>query len=134
MDSDRSGYVAVNGLQMYYELYGRGRPLVLLHGGLHTFDFTFGAVLPSLAAQFQVVGVELQGHGHTPDIDRVPATATLADDVAALLDHLELPQVDLFGFSLGGLVGLDFAMRHPDRLDNLIAASVHYRADGYYPE
>lgn len=127
-------YAPVNGLQMYYEVHGSGRPVVLLHGGLLTIDFSFGALLPSLAATRQAIAVELQGHGHTADTDRELALEHLADDIVALLDHLGIGQADLFGFSLGGMVALQVAMLHPERVDRLVLASTHYRADGYHPE
>src|SRR5690349_21922454 len=97
-------YASVNGLQLYYETHGSGRPLVLLHGGLMTIDLNFGALLEPLAARRQVVAVELQGHGHTPDRDGPMTMEAQADDVVALLDHLGIADADLFGFSLGGLV------------------------------
>src|SRR3954452_25339112 len=97
-------YAPVNGLQLYYETQGSGRPLVLLHGGLMTIDLNFGPVLEPLAASRQVIGIELQGHGHTADTDRPMTIEGLASDVVALLDHLGIPEADLYGFSLGGLV------------------------------
>jgi len=126
--------VQVNGLNMYYEVHGTGRPLVLLHGGLHTIDLSFGALLPALARDRQVIAVELQGHGRTADTDREITFQHLADDVAGLLDHLSIDRADLFGFSLGGLVALQFALRHPARADHLILAAVHFRADGYHDD
>jgi pimeloyl-ACP methyl ester carboxylesterase len=127
-------YAPVNGLKMYYEVHGTGRPVVLLHGGLHTLELSFGPMLPDLAAGRQAIGVELQGHGHTADIDRPMSLASLADDVVALLDELGLDRADLFGFSLGGLVALQVATSRPERVDRLVLASTHYRADGYYDE
>lgn len=127
-------YAPVNGLQMYYEVHGSGRPVVLLHGGLLTIDLSFGAMLPALAATRQAIGVELQGHGRTADTDREYALEHLADDIAALLDHLGIERADLFGFSLGGMVALQVAMRRPERVDRLLLAATHYRPDGYHPE
>ncbi|MFH9425552.1 alpha/beta fold hydrolase [Streptomyces sp. NPDC017529] len=129
-----AGYARVNGLNLYYEVHGTGRPLVLLHGGMLTIDLTFGGILPALAATRQVVAVELQGHGHTGDIDREPALSYLADDVAGLLDHLGIDRADVFGFSLGGLTALQLAVARPARVDRLVLASTHYRPDGYHPE
>jgi pimeloyl-ACP methyl ester carboxylesterase len=97
-------YAPVNGLNLYYETYGSGRPLVLLHGGLLTIELSFGPLLEPLAERRQVIAVELQGHGHTADIDRPMTIEALADDVVGLLDHLGIAEADLFGFSLGGLV------------------------------
>ena len=107
------GYAPVNGLRMYYEVHGTGRPLVLLHGGLLTVDLAFGAILPDLAADRQVIAPELQGHGRTADIDRDIDLRYLAGDVAALLDHLGVGQADVLGFSLGGGVALQLALDHP---------------------
>src|SRR5580658_9884926 len=98
-------YAPVNGLQLYYEVRGSGRPLVLLHGGLMTIDLNFGPLLEPLAASRQVIAVELQGHGHTADTARPMTIEALADDVVALLDLLGIAEADLFGFSLGGRVG-----------------------------
>lgn len=127
-------HAAVNGLQMYYEVHGEGRPLVLLHGGLHTFGLTFGAMLPRLATGRQVIGVELQGHGHTADTDRPLTVPGLAGDVVALLDKLGLERADVFGFSLGGLVTLQLAIAYPDRLNRAVPASAHFRPEGYHEE
>ncbi|MGI5125685.1 alpha/beta fold hydrolase [Pseudonocardia sp. CA-107938] len=132
-DISTAGYANVNGLRMYYEVHGSGgTPLVLLHGGVMTIDTTFGAVLPELAANRQVIAVELQAHGHTADIDRAITLDGLAADVVALLDELGIEQVDLFGFSLGGLTALRVAMLHPDRVRRLVAAATHFRSSGYH--
>ena len=102
-------YAAVNGLKMYYEIHGTGRPLVLLHGA-----FGLATVYPTLAKNRQVIAVELQGHGHTADIDRPLTFENMADDVAALLKHLKIEQADFFGYSMGGNVALAVAIRHPN--------------------
>ena len=122
-------YAPVNGLQLYYETHGDGRPLVLLHGGLMTVGLNFGSLLKPLAAHRQVIAVELQGHGHTADTGRAMSIEALAADVTALLDQLGLQQADVFGFSLGGLVGWAMALGTPSRVGRLIAAS----ADPYRP-
>jgi pimeloyl-ACP methyl ester carboxylesterase len=122
----------VNGLQLYYEEHGSGPPLVLLHGGLHTIDLSFGAMIPLLAESHRVIAVELQGHGRTADIDRVPTYPNLADDVAALLGHLGVERADVIGFSLGGLVAIELGLRHPTRVGRLVLASVHFRPGGYH--
>ena len=116
-------YAQVNGLQLYYEVHGSGRPIVLLHGGLLTIDLNFGPLLEPLAASRQVIAVELQGHGHTADADREMTIEALAGDVIALLDHLGIAETDLFGFSLGGLVAYAVALGAPARVGKLIAAS-----------
>jgi len=126
-------YAAINGLRLYYEVHGGGRPLVLLHGGLLTFDRTFGPVLPDLAKSHQVIGIELQGHGHTADSGREMTLENLAADVAALLSHLGIGQADFFGFSLGGMVALELATRYPDRAGRLVLGSIPSRLDGYHP-
>jgi pimeloyl-ACP methyl ester carboxylesterase len=122
-------YAPVNGMQLYYETYGSGRPLVLLHGGLMTIELTFGPLLEPLAASRRVVAVELQGHGHTADTDRPMTIDALAGDVVALLDHLGIAEADLFGFSLGGLVAYAVALAAPTRVGKLIVAS----ADAHRP-
>jgi pimeloyl-ACP methyl ester carboxylesterase len=127
-------YAHVNGLDIYYELHGDGRPLVLLHGGLLTIELTFARMLPQLAKERQVVAIELQGHGRTADVEREFTLEHLADDVAGVLDELGIERADFFGFSLGGLVALAVAMRHPERTGRVAAAAVHFRADGYHPE
>ena len=132
-----SGYAPVNGLQMYYEVHGSSgsrRPLVLLHGGLMSIDRSFGAVLPELAVARQVIATELQGHGRTADIERGIDLGFLASDVAALLDHLEVGQADVLGFSLGGGVAVQLAVDHPDRVGRLIPASAGYASDGFHRE
>src|SRR4029453_14451115 len=103
-------YASVNGLQLYYETHGSGRPLVLLHGGLMTIDLNFGPLLEPLAAGRQVIAVGLQGHGQPADTDREMTIEALAGDVIALLDHLGISEADLFGFSLGGLVAYAVAL------------------------
>jgi pimeloyl-ACP methyl ester carboxylesterase len=124
-------YADVNGLRLYYEIHGNGpgRPLVLLHGGLHTIDLSFGPMVAPLAEQRKVIGVELQGHGHTADIDRPMSIEAMASDVIALLDQLSVARADLYGFSLGGLVAFAVAFAAPDRVGKLIASA----ADPYRP-
>ena len=107
---------------------------MLLHGGLMTIDLSFGGIRPELAADRQVIATELQGHGRTADIDRDIELRYLAGDVAALLDHLDIGQADVFGFSLGGGVALQLALQYPDRVGRVILASVSYAADGFHPE
>jgi pimeloyl-ACP methyl ester carboxylesterase len=122
-------YASVNGFELYYEVHGSGRPLVLLHGGLLTINVNFGPLLGPLAASRQVIAVELQGHGHTADTSRPMTIPALAGDLVALLDHLGIPAADLFGFSLGGLVSYAVALGAPDRVGKLIVAS----ADAHRP-
>ncbi len=122
-------YAPVNGLELYYEIRGSGRPVVLLHGGLLTIDLNFGPLLEPLAASRQVIAVELQGHGHAADTDRAMTIEALAGDVVTLLDHLGIAQADLFGFSLGGLVACAVALGAQARVGKLIVAS----ADAHRP-
>ena len=129
----QTGYAPVNGLQMYYELHGAGDPLVLLHGAYATIDL-WGPILSTLAETRQVIAVELQGHGHTADIDRPFSYEQMADDVAALMEHLQIPQANVVGYSMGGNTGLQLAIRHPELVRKLVAISANYRSDGYYPE
>jgi len=129
----KSGYAPINGLNLYYEIHGSGLPLVLLHGGLGVIDM-FSSLLPALAETRQVIGVELQAHGHTEDIDRPLHFELLADDVAALIRHLGFPKADLMGYSLGGGVALQTAIRHPVVARKLILVSAPCKRDGWYPE
>lgn len=129
----KTGFAPVNGLQMYYEIQGEGEPLILLHGGV-TASEVFGTNLTELAKSHQVIAVHLQGHGHTKDIDRPLRFEFMADDVAALIAHLELGKADLMGYSLGGGVALQTAIRHPASVKRLIVISAAMAQDGSYPE
>ena len=128
-----SAYAEVNGINLYYEIHGAGRPLVLLHGGLGSGEM-FGPILPALSERHQVIAPDLQGHGRTADIDRPLDVRLMADDIAALIDHLGLDTPDVVGFSLGGGVALQTAIRHPSRVRRLVAVSAHVRRDAVYPE
>lgn len=132
-DAANSGYAPVNGLQMYYEMHSEGEPLVLIHGAYGTIDM-WGPILTTLAETHQVIAVELQGHGHTADIDRPIRYETMADDVAALMEHLGIAQADIVGFSMGSGVALQLALRHPERVRKLVPISVSYSTEGVYPE
>ncbi|MCU1436834.1 MAG: putative hydrolase, alpha/beta fold family protein [Pseudarthrobacter sp.] len=125
------GYASVNGLQMYYELHGDGgTPLLLLHGGLFDIEQQFGALIPSLSAGRRVIATDFQGHGRTNDIDRPLGTRHLASDVIGLLKHLGVGKADLFGFSVGGAVALELAVRRPELVRKLIVSSVSFRPEG----
>jgi pimeloyl-ACP methyl ester carboxylesterase len=126
-------YAEVNGINLYFETQGAGRPLILLHGGLGSGEM-FGPILPTLAEQHQVIAPDLQAHGRTADIDRPLDIRLMADDIAALIDHLGLDRPDLVGYSLGGGVALQTAVRHPAKIRRLVAASAHIRTDAIYPE
>ena len=110
MQGSRVGYAPINSLHMYYEVHGKGAPLVLIHGGGSTIQTSFGRVLHSLAKERQVIAVELQGHGHTPDINRPETFEQDADDVAALLKHLKIENADFFGFSNGGNTAVRYSL------------------------
>jgi pimeloyl-ACP methyl ester carboxylesterase len=119
---------------MYYEVHGTGQPLVVLHGAYMTID-AMGEIVPSLAQTRQVIAVELQGHGRTADIEDRPITyEQMADDIAALLRHLAIEKADVFGYSMGGGVALQLAIRHPEAVRKLVVASASYTSDGMHPE
>jgi pimeloyl-ACP methyl ester carboxylesterase len=125
--------VEVNGMQMYYEVFGQGDPLVVLHGAYMNIP-AMGEIIPRLAETHQVYAVEMQGHGRTNDIDRPITYENLADDVAAFMEAVGLERADVFGYSMGAAVGLQVAIRHPGKVDQLIAASVSYDESGWQPE
>ena len=116
---------------MYYEIYGDGQPLILLHGAYMTID-TLGPILPGLAAIRRVIAVEQQGHGHTADVDRPITYEQMADDTAALLQHLEIDNGDVFGYSMGGGIALQLAIRHPAAVRKLVVASAWYTSDSMH--
>jgi len=126
-------YADVNGIRLYYEIHGTGEPLVLLHGGLGAIEM-FGPNLPALARGRRVIGVDLQGHGRTADIDRPIRIEHMAADVAALIKHLDIGPTDIMGYSMGGMIALQIAIRHPDVVRRLVVASAPIRRDAYYPE
>lgn len=126
-------YAEVNGIKLYYEIHGEGRPLILLHGGLGAIEM-FGPNLTALAAGRRVIAVDLQGHGRTADIDRPLRPELMADDIAALIVHLGLERPDIMGYSLGGGVALHTAIRHPEVVGKLVVVSTPFRRDGFYPD
>lgn len=123
-------YELVNGLKMYYEIHGYGEPLVLLHGGGSTIQSTFGRILPEFKKNHMVIAIELQAHGHTPDIDRPLSFEQDADDVATLLGRLQISKTDFMGFSNGGTTCLQMAIRHPGLVNKLVLASVTFKREG----
>jgi pimeloyl-ACP methyl ester carboxylesterase len=133
MNATKGDYAEVNGLRMYYEVHGEGLPLVLLHGAYMTVD-AMGSILPGLAETRRVIVPEMQGHGRTADIDRPITYEGMSDDVAALLGHLGIEEADVFGYSMGGGVALQLAIRHPGSLRKLVVASASYTSDGMQPE
>ena len=122
-------YARVNGLEMYYEVHGAGRPLVLIHGGGSTIETSFGRILPLLARTHQLIAVEVQAHGHTRDIDRPFSFEQDADDIAALLEQLGAQPADVLGFSNGGTTALQMGIRHPQRVRRLVVASANYKRE-----
>jgi pimeloyl-ACP methyl ester carboxylesterase len=126
-------YAEVNGINLYYEIHGAGRPMILLHGGLGSGEM-FGPVLPVFAERHQVVTVDLQGHGRTADIDRPLDLRLMAGDIAALIDYLALVKPDVVGYSLGGGVALQTAVQYPAKVRRLVAVSANIRTDAIYPE
>ena len=132
-ETPQTGYAPVNGLEMYYEIHGTGRPLVVLHGAYMTID-AMGEFVPELAKTRQVIGVELQGHGHTADVDRPLSYEAMANDVAALIHHLGIDEADVFGYSMGGGVALQLAIRHPGVVRKLVVASASYASDHMHAE
>jgi pimeloyl-ACP methyl ester carboxylesterase len=125
----QTGYAPVNDLDMYYEIRGRGRPLILLPGAYMTIDL-MGSILPGLVKTRQVIAVEQQGHGRTADVDRPLTYEGMADDTAALVRHLELDNADVFGYSMGGGIALQLAIRHPELVRRLVVASTSFSSDG----
>jgi pimeloyl-ACP methyl ester carboxylesterase len=126
-------YAEVNGINLYFETHGAGRPLILLHGGLGSGEM-FGPLLPALSKHRQVIAVDLQGHGRTADIDRPLDVRLMADDIAALTGHLGLDKPDLVGYSLGGGVALQTAIKYPAMVGRLVAVSANIRRAAIYPE
>jgi pimeloyl-ACP methyl ester carboxylesterase len=129
-----TGYADVNGLHLYYETYGSGAPLVLLHGGMLTIDLNFATLIPTLAQTHTVIGVEMQGHGRTANIDREITYPNLASDVVALLDHLGIERAAVLGHSLGGGVALELAVSHPGRVSAIVPISASVSKDGMHPD
>jgi pimeloyl-ACP methyl ester carboxylesterase len=126
-------YAEVNGINLYYETHGSGRPMILLHGGLMSGEL-FAPILPALTERHQVIVPDLQGHGRTADIDRPIDVRLMADDIAALIDHLGLDRPDVVGYSLGGGVAFHTAVRHPAKVGRLVMASANMRRDVIYPD
>lgn len=128
----RGAYVEVNGMQMYYEVSGEGDPLVVLHGAYMNIP-SMGEIIPRLAETHKVYAIEFQGHGRTEDIDRPITYPNLADDAAAFMDAVGVERADVFGYSMGAAAGLQLAIRHPEKVDQLIGASIAYDATGWQP-
>jgi len=133
METQQTGYAHVNGLKMYYEIHGEGKPLVLIHGGGSTIETTFGRVLPMFAKKYKVIAVELQAHGHTSDRNAPETFEQDADDIAALLKQLNISKTSVLGFSNGGTTAMQIAIRHPEVVNKLVIASGAYQREGFIP-
>jgi len=129
-----TGYAPVNGLKMYYEIHGSGEPVVLLHGAFMAITDEWREWINELAKTRKVIAVEMQGHGRTADIDRDMTYENLSDDVAGLLDYLKIPSADIVGYSLGGAVAIDTAIRHPEKVLKVVSISASMRHDGWVKE
>jgi pimeloyl-ACP methyl ester carboxylesterase len=130
----KSGYCPVSGTKLYYEIHGEGKPLLLIHGGGSTIETNYGKLLPLLARHRRVIAVELQAHGRTADRDKPLSFEQDADDVAALLAHLQITKADILGFSNGGQTAIELALRHPEQINKLILASTFYTRDAVFPQ
>lgn len=130
----KTGYANINNLDLYYEIHGAGQPLVLLHGSFMTIPLNWSHIIPLLAQTRQVIVPEMQGHGRTRDIDRELSYEGMADDVAALLQHLDIERADVLGYSMGGGVAFQMAVRHPGQVRRLVVLSGVYAHDGWWPD
>lgn len=129
-----TGYAPIHGLRMYYEVHGSGEPVVLLHGAFMAIPLNWDGWIGALAKTRKVIAVEMQGHGRTADFARDMTSENLADDVAALLDYLKVPRADLIGYSMGGTVAMQCAIRHPDQVRKVVVLSSPFRRDGVVEE
>lgn len=135
-----SGYAPVNGIKVYYEVYlptgqtsGEGKPLILLHGAFYTIAMNWGELIPELSKTRKVIAIEMQGHGHSPFSERKLDIATLASDVTGVMDYLKIDSADVAGFSMGGSVAYQFAVKYPNRLRKLVIISATYKTNGFLP-
>src|SRR5215203_6246254 len=132
--SPTTGYASVNGLKMYYEIHGIGEPVVLLHGAFMAISGDWNDWINELSKTRKVIAVEMQGHGRTADINRDITFENLSDDVAGLLDYLKIPNADVVGYSLGGGVAIQCAIRHPQKVRKVVSISAPYARDGWAKE
>ncbi len=133
MTKKEGNYTSVNGLNMYYEIHGEGKPLVLLHGALSEIKTSFGNLIPRLAESRQIIAIEQQAHGHTEDVDRPLTIDQMTKDTVALLKHMGIEKTDVFGYSMGAGIALQMAIMHKDLIQKLILASVTYNNEGFQP-
>ncbi|KAB7531716.1 alpha/beta fold hydrolase [Flagellimonas olearia] len=134
IEPTESGYASVNGLQLYYEVYGNGKPLVLVHGSYMNIPSNWSEVIPVLSKDRKVVAVEMQGHGRTKDTDRQFSYENMADDVSGLLKYLNIEKADVLGYSMGGGVAYQMTIRHPEQVRRLVVLSGTYAHDGWWPD
>lgn len=132
--SVKTGYAPVNGLKMYYEIHGDGEPIVLLHGAYMTIGLNWAQLIPELSKTRKVIVVELQGHGRTGDIARPFSYDALASDIAGLMKYLSIERADILGYSFGGTIAMQLAIKNPELINKLIIISTVYRYDGWLPE
>ena len=128
-----SGYAPVNGIKVYYEVYGEGAPIILLHGAFYTIEMNWDELIPGLSKTRKVIAIEFQGHGHSPYSERKLDIVTLAKDVEGVMDYLKVDSADVAGYSMGGSVAYQFAVQSPKRLKKLVIISSTYKTDGWLP-
>lgn len=128
-----SGYAPANGIKIYYEVYGEGEPLILLHGAFYTIEMNWSELIPELSKHRKVIAIEMQGHGHTPYSDRKMTIDGFASDVEKVMDCLKIDSADVAGYSMGGSVAYQFAVQSPTRLKKLIIISSTYKTGGWLP-
>ena len=129
-----SGYVSVNGIKVYYEVYGQGRPIVLLHGAFYTIQLNWGELIPELSKTRKVIAIEMQGHGHTPYSERKLDFPTMASDVEGVMDHLKVDSADVVGYSMGGSLAYQLTIQSPKRVRKLVIISSTYKSSGWLPQ
>ncbi|GAO41749.1 putative hydrolase [Flavihumibacter petaseus NBRC 106054] len=129
-----SGYAPVNGIKVYYEIYGQGQPIVLLHGAFYTIEMNWAELIPGLSKTRKVIAIELQGHGHSPYAERKLDLKSLASDVEQIMNYLKVDSADVAGYSMGGSVAYQFAVQFPKRLKKLVIISSTYKSTGWLPE
>ena len=128
-----SGYAPVNDIKVYYEVYGQGKPLILLHGAFYTIGMNWAELIPQLSKNRKVIALEMQGHGHSPFSERKLDIKTLASDVEEVMNYLKIDSADVAGYSMGGSIAYQFAVQSPKRLRKLVIISSTYKTDGWLP-
>lgn len=128
-----SGYAPVNGTKIYYEIYGEGIPIILLHGAFYTIDLNWSQLIPELSKTRKVIAIEFQGHGHSPFSERQLSLTNFASDVQKVMDYLKIDSADVAGYSMGGSVAYEFAVQNPKRVRKLVIISSTYKNTGWIP-